>query len=175
MARKIEPCCKFLIKNPIYAHPLLVEDEFSDEHRFDVAIKTPWYVDATNYLAIGKLPLHLSSRENKLNIQRNTWFSLMDGYLFDTGANIQIHICIREHKIYDILRDFHDEPYRGNFLIEGLNIRYYRWAIFGPQYLKMQINLSIPGAIVKEWVIPFRLMRFSFSHRLYWNHLKDWK
>jgi hypothetical protein len=45
---------------------LVVEDQFPDEHLFTVTIKTPWYANVVNYLAVQKLPAHLSPRERKL-------------------------------------------------------------------------------------------------------------
>ena len=89
---------------------LVVDDQFLDEHLFAVAVKTPWYVDVENCLAVGKLPRHLTSRERKLIVQRITIFSWIGGYLFHTGADVHMHRCIREDEIYDILRACHDEP-----------------------------------------------------------------
>ena len=40
-----------------------VDDTFPDEHVFVVSIQTPWFVDISNYLAIGKIPNHLSPHE----------------------------------------------------------------------------------------------------------------
>lgn len=40
-----------------------VNDEFLGEHLFFVSTCTPWFPDIANYLAIGKLPQHLSSKE----------------------------------------------------------------------------------------------------------------
>ena len=40
-----------------------VEDQFLDEHLLVVTIKTPWYADVANYLAVGKLPKHLTPNE----------------------------------------------------------------------------------------------------------------
>ena len=76
---------------------------------FTVAVKTPWYVDVENYLAVGKLPRHLMEKERKLIIQRNTRFSWIGGYLFHTGADMHVRRCITEDEIYDILRACHDE------------------------------------------------------------------
>ena len=41
----------------------LVEDQFPDEYLFDVIVKTPWYANVANYLAVGKLPKHLTPNE----------------------------------------------------------------------------------------------------------------
>jgi hypothetical protein len=42
---------------------LPVEDSFLDEHLFAVSTYSPWYAYISNYLAVGKLPQHLSPRE----------------------------------------------------------------------------------------------------------------
>jgi hypothetical protein len=56
----------FVSRVPKTNNSLTVEDQFPDEHLFTVTIKTPWYTDVANYLAVGKLLPHLSSRERKL-------------------------------------------------------------------------------------------------------------
>jgi len=40
-----------------------VEDQFPNEHLFVVTVKTPWYADVANYLAVGKLAKHLTLNE----------------------------------------------------------------------------------------------------------------
>eukprot|EP00253_Pinus_taeda_P029785 PITA_29785 len=92
-----------------------VEDQFPDEHLFDVIVKTPWYMDVANYLAVGKLPKHLMPSERKLIVQRSTRFSWIGGYLFHTGADMHIRRCIREDKIFNILKACHDGPCGGHF------------------------------------------------------------
>ena len=49
-----------------------VEYQFPDEHFFTVTAKTPWYADVSNYLAVGKLPKHLTPNERKQILQRST-------------------------------------------------------------------------------------------------------
>ena len=44
---------------------LPIEDSFPDEHLFSVSARSPWYADVANYLATGKLPVHLSKREKR--------------------------------------------------------------------------------------------------------------
>eukprot|EP00253_Pinus_taeda_P032548 PITA_32548 len=105
----------FLSCVPITDNAVAVEDQFLDEHLFAVTMKTLWYVDVTNYLAVGKLPKHLMPRERKLIVQCNTSFSWIRGYLFHIGADMHIRRCVREHKIYDILKAWHDGPCGGNF------------------------------------------------------------
>lgn len=45
------------------ANAAAVEDQFPDEHLFVVTARTPCYADVANYLAIGKLPKHLTPNE----------------------------------------------------------------------------------------------------------------
>jgi len=53
----------FLSQMPKPMDTGVVEDQFLDEHLFTVTIKTPWYANVTNYLAVGKLPKHLTPNE----------------------------------------------------------------------------------------------------------------
>ena len=55
----------FLSRTPKPADAATVEDQFPDEHLFAITIKTPWYADFANYLAVGKLPNHLTPNERK--------------------------------------------------------------------------------------------------------------
>eukprot|EP00253_Pinus_taeda_P018516 PITA_18516 len=105
----------FLSLMPRIEHIVAVDDQFSDEHLFDVAIKMPWYADVANYLAVRKLPKHLTLGERKLIIQCSTCFSWIGGYFFHTGSDMHIHKCIREGEIYDILKACHDGPCGGHF------------------------------------------------------------
>jgi hypothetical protein len=105
----------FLSRIPKTDDSLTVEDQFPDEHLFVITTKPPWYADVENYLAAGKLPAHLSSRERKLIIQRSARFTWIGGYLFHTGADLQIRRCVRDDEIYDILKAGHDEPCGGHF------------------------------------------------------------
>jgi hypothetical protein len=59
-----------------------------NQHLFIVTIKTLWYDDVENYMEAGKLPAHLSSRERKLIVQRNAWFTWIGGYLFHIGFDL---------------------------------------------------------------------------------------
>jgi hypothetical protein len=42
-----------------------IEYNFPDEHLFAVYANTPWYVYIANYLASGKVPRHLSYKEQR--------------------------------------------------------------------------------------------------------------
>ena len=37
-----------------------IEDSFPHEHLFALLAHSPWYADVANYLAVGKLPPHMS-------------------------------------------------------------------------------------------------------------------
>jgi hypothetical protein len=114
---------------------LTVEDQFPNEHLFAVTIKTPWYADVVNFLAVEKFPAHLSSRERKLIVQHSARFTWIGGYLFHTGSDLHIQRCIRDDKIHDVLEACHDEPCRGHFVDRRtrhkvLQMGYYRPSIF---------------------------------------------
>jgi hypothetical protein len=40
-----------------------IEDFFLDEHLFLVSTNSPWFIDIANYLFAGRLPHHLSTKE----------------------------------------------------------------------------------------------------------------
>jgi hypothetical protein len=65
-----------------------IEDNFPDEHPFAVSTNTPSYADIANYLASGKVPRHLSYKEQRKIIHQSTQYSWMVGYLFHTGADL---------------------------------------------------------------------------------------
>eukprot|EP00253_Pinus_taeda_P035944 PITA_35944 len=112
---KENPVADFLSRKPKPVDVATVEDQFPDEHLFVVAVQTPWYADVTNYLAVGKLPKHLTPNERKQIIQQSTRFSWIGGYLFHTGADMQIRRCVRQDEIFDILKACHDQPCGGHF------------------------------------------------------------
>ena len=58
--RKQNIVADFLSRIQNYNNDMPVEDNFPDEYLFVVSIKSPWFADISNYLAIGKLPSYLS-------------------------------------------------------------------------------------------------------------------
>eukprot|EP00253_Pinus_taeda_P033154 PITA_33154 len=50
---KENPVADFLSRMPKPIDAAIVEDQFPDEHLFVVAVKTPWYADVANFLAVG--------------------------------------------------------------------------------------------------------------------------
>jgi len=78
-------------------------------------VKTPWYTYVTNYLAVGKLPKHLTPNERKQIVQRTTRFSWIEGYFFHTGDDMHIQRCVMEDEVFDILKACHDGSCGGNF------------------------------------------------------------
>eukprot|EP00253_Pinus_taeda_P026684 PITA_26684 len=49
-----------------------IEDDFMNEHLFVVSANTPWYADIANYLVTGKVPRHLSYKEQRKIIHQST-------------------------------------------------------------------------------------------------------
>ena len=92
-----------------------VKDQFPDEHLFDVTVKTPWYVDVANYLAVGKLKNHLTPNEWKQIVQRSSRFSWIGGYLFHIRVDMHIKRCICGDEILDILKACHEGLCGRNF------------------------------------------------------------
>ena len=68
----------------------LVDDTLLDEHLFVVSIQTPWFADIANYLAIGKLPNHLSPHEKRRVIVQSSNYSWVDNDLFHIDLDIII-------------------------------------------------------------------------------------
>ena len=93
----------------------VVEDQFLDKNLFAIVVKTPWYADVANYLAIGKLPKNLTPNERKQIVQCSTRFSWIGGYLFHTGADMHIRRCVCQDEIFDIMKACHDRLCGGNF------------------------------------------------------------
>jgi len=60
---KENPVADLLSRMPKPTDAVAVEDQFPDEHLFVVTVRTPWYADIANYLAVGKLPKHLTPNE----------------------------------------------------------------------------------------------------------------
>lgn len=132
---KENPVVDFLSRIPKSMETAAVEDQFPDEHLFVVAVQTLWYVDVANYLEVGKLPKHLTPNERKQIVQKSNRFSWVGGYLFHTGAHMEIRRCIREDEIFDILKACHDGPCGGHFAERRtahkvLQTRYYWPTIF---------------------------------------------
>ena len=67
-----------------------IDDTFPDEHLFVVSVQTPWFVDIPNYLAIGKLPNHLSPHEKSRIIVQSSNYSWVYNDLLRTGPDLII-------------------------------------------------------------------------------------
>jgi len=115
-----------------------VEDQFPDENLFVVVVQTPWYDDVSNYLAMHKLPKHLTPNERKQIVQWSTRFSWIGGYLFHTVADMHIRRCIREYKIFDILRACHDRPCGGHFADNGTRHKVLQTGYYWPTIFKYE-------------------------------------
>eukprot|EP00253_Pinus_taeda_P026402 PITA_26402 len=96
----------------------------------------PWYGDVENYLALGKLPKHLTTREIKLIAQRSAQFSWIGGYLFHTRVDMCIRRCICEDEIHDILKAYHDEPCGGHFADQRIGHKVLQMGYYWPTIFK---------------------------------------
>ena len=110
---------------------LPIEDSIPDEHFFAVSAHSPWYTNVANYLAVGKLPIHLWKSEKRQIIQQSARYCYIDGHRFYTGLDLEIRICVREDQIFSILKDCHDEPYGGHFADKKIGHKVLQMAIIG--------------------------------------------
>jgi len=92
-----------------------IEDIFPHWYIFSISTHTPWYAYIANYLATGKVPHHLSYREQRRIIQQSVRYTWIEGYLLYTGPNQQIQHYVRKDEIHDILKVTHDGPCGGHF------------------------------------------------------------
>lgn len=113
--RKIKSSSRLPFTNANTDDSAEVEDQFLDENLFVITVKTQWYPDVANYLAVGKLPKHLTSNERKKIVHRSTRFSWTREYFFHTGADINIQRCLREDEVFDIMKACHDGHCSGHF------------------------------------------------------------
>eukprot|EP00253_Pinus_taeda_P012303 PITA_12303 len=67
---KENPVAAFLSRIPKSIETTAVEDQFPDEHLFAVAVRTPWYADVANYLAVDGGPQFVG---NKLDATLNNY------------------------------------------------------------------------------------------------------
>ena len=108
------------------------EDDFLDEHIFLVSPNTLWYADIDNYLATGRVPRHLSYKEQSKISHQSTRYSWMIGYLFHTGVHQQIQCCVAGDDIFEILKAAHDGPCEGHFADKRTSHKVLRMGYYWP-------------------------------------------
>ena len=113
-----------------------VDDSFPDEYLFAVSAHSPWYADIANYLVAGKLPSHISHRENRKIIQQSSRYSWISGCLFHTGLDQEIWRCIGENEIYDVLKACHDGPCGRHFVDKRTAHKVLRMGYYWPSLFK---------------------------------------
>lgn len=106
-----------------------VEDSFPNEHLSAISTHTLWYADIANFLATGKVPQHLSYREQQRIIHHSA------RYLFYTRSDRKIRCYISGDGIYDVLKAAHDGSCGGHFVDKQtghkvLQMGYYWSSIF---------------------------------------------
>jgi hypothetical protein len=129
-----------------------IEDYFPNKHLFVISTNTLWFADISNYLVAGRLPQHLSPKEQQKIIKQSWRFSWIDDCLFHTGLDLIIRRCVREDEIHEILKYFHDSPCGGHFVdkqtgYKVLHQGYYWPMIFrdAKEYVKRCDNLPAHG------------------------------
>ena len=137
----------------------LVDDAFTDEHLFHIAIKVPWYADIANYIAANKTPAHFSYKERKLLIQKSFHFSWIDNLLFYTGPDQVMRRCVREDETYDILHACHNEPMEDILQPKGQLSKSWQLVIIGLPFIRMQSVIQGSVTNVKGWVAQLEQMK----------------
>lgn len=66
----------------------LVQDGFQDKNMSSISIKTPWFVDIANYLAIVEVPPHFWWKQKKCLIRESSPFKWIDVILCLCGPNM---------------------------------------------------------------------------------------
>jgi hypothetical protein len=130
--RKENVVANFLSRLHINDDNSPIDDSFPDEHLFAISAHSPWYADIANYLVAGKVPPHLSPRERRKIIQKSVRYSWIGGYLFYTGLDQEIRICVRDDEVYDLLKDFHDGPCGGHFVAKRTGHKVLRMGYYWP-------------------------------------------
>ena len=72
--RKYKVVVDFLSRLTISDDCIATEDSSPDEYLFSISTHSPWYVDIANYLAAGKFPHQLSSKERRKIIQQSATY-----------------------------------------------------------------------------------------------------
>jgi hypothetical protein len=113
-----------------------VIDTFIDENVFAVSVNTPWFADIANYLSTGKFAPQFSAKEKQKVIRKSAKYGLIGGDLFYTGENLNIHQCVREEEISDILKAYHDEPCGCHFSDKRIAYNILELGYFWPSIFK---------------------------------------
>eukprot|EP00253_Pinus_taeda_P032367 PITA_32367 len=93
----------------------MVDDQMPDEHLFSISVFSPWFADIANYLVSAQFPPHLSSKEKRKIVRKNTPFTWIGGNFFKLGLDQILRRCVREEEVFDILLTCHDGPCGGHF------------------------------------------------------------
>eukprot|EP00253_Pinus_taeda_P002579 PITA_02579 len=131
-----------------------IEDNSPDEHLFVVFTNTLWYADIANYLATGKVPRHLSYKDQRKIIHHSTQYSWMEGYLFHIWVDQQIRCCVAEDDICEILKATHDGPSGGNFADKRIGHKVLHMGYYWPSIFRDARDYVVLEPF-KKWAIDF--------------------
>ena len=120
----------------------LVDDAFSDEHLFHIAVQTQWYKDIANYIVANKIPTQFSYKERKLLVEKSFWFSWIYNLLFYTGPDQVMRRCVREDETYDILHACHNEQCGGHFVAKRIAFKILTTGYYWPTLHKDVVNYT---------------------------------
>jgi hypothetical protein len=102
---------------------ILVDDNFPDENLFCRYTNSPWFIDITNYLTTGKMPPHFSPKERRRIVKMSAPYSWIKGDIFYTDPDMIICRCVREDKMFDIIKACHDEPCGVHFVDRSISYK----------------------------------------------------
>jgi hypothetical protein len=100
-----------------------IEYSFHDEYLFAVSTNSPSFTYISNYLVVGKITHHLFPKEKHKIIKKSWIFSWINDFILYIGLDIIIKRYVREDKIYEILKDYHDGPCGGHFAYKGIGYK----------------------------------------------------
>lgn len=138
-----------------------VNDEFLDEYLFVMSTHTSWFVDIANYLATWKLLQHLSFKEKQIIIWLSANYSWMERDIYCTELDLIICQCVWEDEMFEILKESHDGPCRGQFYYKMttykvLRLRYYWPTLFkdAKKYVRSYDNFQTMGKPIQRDKMP---------------------
>ncbi|CAL1400801.1 unnamed protein product [Linum trigynum] len=97
--------------------PVEINESFPDE-LLEVIIKEaegPWFADMANYLAVGRLPQHLSYQAKKKLFADLKHYFWDDPFLFRIGSDGIIHRCVPITEAHNIIHHCHSGQAGGHY------------------------------------------------------------
>eukprot|EP00253_Pinus_taeda_P014511 PITA_14511 len=119
VALSTEKCHMMMIEGIVLGHYIFVDGIKVDLAKIEVILRIPTpkiQKEVRSFLGHAReVSQYLSSKEKKKSIQQSATYTWIDGNLYHTGPNFQIRRCVREDKVFDILKACHQERCGGHF------------------------------------------------------------